>query len=119
VWTHDVLLAEFLKYQKLSVGEPLSRANTPVFADGNHIMFAALGIVLLVAGAVITFAIDRQAEGVDLEAIGWILMAAGALSLLVSLFTSAAWWSSRTSRVHTERHASADGGTYVEDTRVG
>ena len=82
-------------------------------------MFAVLGILLVVAGAIVTFAIDRQAEGFDLNALGWILMAAGGLCLIVALFTSAAWWSSRTSRVHTERHASADGGNYVEDTRVG
>ena len=82
-------------------------------------MFAVLGILLVVAGAIVTFAIDRQAEGFDLNALGWILMAAGGLCLIVALFTSAAWWSSRTNRVHTERHASADGGTYVEDTRVG
>jgi hypothetical protein len=80
-------------------------------------MFAALGILLLVAGAVITFAIDRQAEGVDLEAIGWILMAAGALSLLVSLFTSAAWWSNRGMRAHTERQVTPTG-SYYEDTEV-
>ena len=32
-------------------------------------MFAALGIVLIVAGAILTFAIDREAEGVDIDAI--------------------------------------------------
>ena len=42
-------------------------------------MYVALGIVLIVAGAILTFAIDRQADGVDIDAIGWILMAAGAL----------------------------------------
>jgi hypothetical protein len=81
-------------------------------------MFAVLGILLLVAGAIVTFAVDRQAEGFDLNALGWILMAGGGLCLIVSLFTSAAWWSNRGSRIHTERHASNDGGAYVEDTRI-
>ena len=81
-------------------------------------MFAVLGVLLLVAGAIVTFAVDRQAEGFDLNALGWILMGGGALCLVVALFTSAAWWSSRGARVHTERHASADGGAYVEDTRI-
>jgi hypothetical protein len=80
-------------------------------------MFAVFGIVLLIAGAIMTFAIDRQAEGFDVNTVGWILMGGGALALLVSLFTSAAWWSSRSSRVHTERQATRDG-SYVEDTRV-
>ena len=81
-------------------------------------MFAVLGILLIVAGAIITFAVDRQAEGVDLEAIGWILMAGGALSLLVSAIVGASWMSARTSKVHSERVVSADGGHVVEDTHV-
>ena len=81
-------------------------------------MFAALGVILLVAGAIITFAVDRQAEGVDLEALGWILMAGGAASLLISAFIGASWMSTRGMRTHTERHVSADGGTVVEDSRV-
>jgi hypothetical protein len=81
-------------------------------------MFAALGVILLVAGAILTFAVDRQAEGVDLDAIGWILMAGGAGSLLISLFVGASWWSTRGMRAHTERHVSADGATVVEDSRV-
>ena len=40
-------------------------------------MFAALGIILLVAGAIITFAVDKTAEGFDLHAIGWILRETG------------------------------------------
>ncbi len=54
-------------------------------------MFAALGIMLLVAGAIVTFAIDRSADGVDVVAIGWILMAGGALALLISMIHSAGW----------------------------
>ena len=72
-------------------------------------MYAALGIVLIVAGAILTFAIDRQADGVDIDAIGWILMAAGALSLLVALFQAAAWTSWRKRHYVTERHVSPDG----------
>jgi hypothetical protein len=85
-------------------------------------MFAALGIILLVAGAILTFAIDRQADGVDLAAIGWIMMAGGGLSLLVALIQGAGWLSMNNTRntteVHTERHASADGRHYVEDTHT-
>lgn len=52
-------------------------------------MFAALGIVLLVAGAVVSFAVDRSADGVDLMAIGWILMGGGGLALLIALIEDA------------------------------
>ena len=81
-------------------------------------MFAALGILLLVAGAIITFAIQRQAEGLDIEAIGWILMAGGVVSLLVAAFQAAAWNSSRNRRFHTERHVSPDGGHVVEESQM-
>jgi hypothetical protein len=80
-------------------------------------MFAALGILLLVAGAIITFAIDRSADGVDLVAIGWIMMAGGGLSLLVALIQGAGWMSARNTHLHTERHVSADGQHLVEEVR--
>lgn len=81
-------------------------------------MFAALGIILLVAGAIITFAVDRQAEGVDLAAIGWIMMAGGGLALLVAAVQGAGWMSMTKTRMHTERHMSDDGKHYVEDTQT-
>ena len=52
-------------------------------------MFAALGIVLLVAGAVVSFAVHRSVDGVDLMAIGWILMGGGGLALLIALIEGA------------------------------
>ena len=79
-------------------------------------MFAALGIILLVAGAIITFAVDKTAEGFDLHAIGWILMAAGGLSLLIALIQGAGWMSARSSHSVVERHASPDGTNVVEES---
>lgn len=52
-------------------------------------MFTVFGIVLLVAGAILTFAVDRQADGVDLLLTGWILMAGGGLSLFVGAVRAA------------------------------
>lgn len=80
-------------------------------------MFTVLGILLVVAGAILAFAVDRQAEGVDLEAIGWILMAGGALSLLVALITGAGIWQQRNRRVHREQVVSDDGRHVVEEQR--
>lgn len=79
-------------------------------------MFAALGIILLVAGAIVTFAVDRQAEGVDLAAIGWIMMAGGGLALLVAMIQGAGWMSMNKTKMHTERHVSDDGHHQVEET---
>lgn len=52
-------------------------------------MLTALGILLLVAGAILTFAVDRQAEGVDLQAVGWILLGGGGLALLAAMIRAA------------------------------
>jgi hypothetical protein len=82
-------------------------------------MYAAIGVIFVVAGAILTFAVDKSVEGVDLDVIGWILMGGGALSLLVAAIQGAGWMSMSKTRLHTERHASDDGQHYVEETRTG
>lgn len=81
-------------------------------------MFAALGIILLVIGAVLAFAVDRQTEGVDLVTIGWILIGGGALALVVAAIQGAGFMSMKNSRVRTERHLAADGRHAVEETEA-
>lgn len=81
-------------------------------------MFAALGIILLIGGAILTFAINEAVEGVDLEMIGWIMMGGGALSLLVAAIQAAGWMSMSSTKVHSERHTTADGRHYVEEIRT-
>ncbi len=46
-------------------------------------------IFLLAVGAILAFAVDAQVAGVDLEVIGWILMGAGVLGLLMTLLVFA------------------------------
>jgi hypothetical protein len=82
-------------------------------------MFAALGILLLVTGAILTFAVERSADGVDVVAVEWILMAGGGLSLLVAMIHAAGWMSAQNSSVHTERHKFGDGHHRVEEVRQG
>lgn len=48
-------------------------------------MSIGAGIFLLVVGAVLAFAVDVQLAGVDLTLIGYILMAAGAVGLVLGL----------------------------------
>ena len=70
----------------------------------------ALSILLLAAGAILTFAVDATASGVDLVAVGVILMVVGGLGLIVSLvrgtFTG----------FRSERYVSPDGRHMVEET---
>ncbi|MEH3075923.1 MAG: DUF6458 family protein [Quadrisphaera sp.] len=46
------------------------------------------GIFLLVVGAILAFGVRDGVEAVDLTAIGWICMGAGALSLVLVLALS-------------------------------
>jgi hypothetical protein len=48
-------------------------------------MSIGAGIFLLVVGAVLAFAVDVQLAGVDLTLIGYILMAAGLVGLVLGL----------------------------------
>ncbi|MEP6479845.1 MAG: DUF6458 family protein [Rhodoglobus sp.] len=45
----------------------------------------ATGIVLIVIGAVLTFALNVQLDWVDLDLVGYLLMGAGALVLIIGL----------------------------------
>ena len=42
-------------------------------------------IFLLAVGAILAFAVNMQVAGVDIHVIGWILMGAGVLGLLMTL----------------------------------
>jgi hypothetical protein len=43
------------------------------------------GVFLIALGAILAFAVDYDPAGVRLDAVGWILMAAGGLALLMEL----------------------------------
>jgi len=51
-------------------------------------------IVLIAIGAILTWAVSVQVSGVDLRVVGWILMAVGALGVVLEL----AVWGPRTRR---------------------
>ena len=76
-------------------------------------------IVLLALGAILAFAVQFSISGLDLHVVGWILMAAGALGVVLEL----AIWAPRRRRVvtstdgyATDRTAPA-GRTTVRDER--
>ncbi len=47
------------------------------------------GIALIVIGAVLSFALDLQVEGVDFVLIGYICMGAGLVAVILSLIVNA------------------------------
>lgn len=66
-------------------------------------MGIGLGILLIVGGAILAFAVDVNVQGVDLEMVGFILMVAGGLALILGIVTNAQ--NSHTSHKVTQRQA--------------
>ena len=48
-------------------------------------MYIGLGIILIVIGAILAFALNASVDVVNLGMIGWILMVAGVLAIVLSL----------------------------------
>lgn len=76
-----------------------------------------LGIILLVIGAILTFAVSANVEGASLEIIGYILMGAGGIALLVGLFQQVGS-GARGRRVSSTKQVTDDGNTVVEEKRI-
>lgn len=81
-------------------------------------MYAGLGIILIIVGAIVAFGVEQAVDGWDLQAIGYILMAGGAISLLVAAIQGLGWMSRSRTKVQTERHVSDDGAHFVEETHT-
>jgi hypothetical protein len=64
-------------------------------------------IVLLALGAILTFALRVDLNGIDLQVVGWILMIVGALGIVLEL----AVWGPRSRRRVTQTDYDAPPGT--------
>lgn len=66
-------------------------------------------IFLIAVGAILTFAVEVEAEGLDLQTVGVILMLVGGIGMILSLIFWSSWGgfggytSRRTTRVYDER----------------
>jgi hypothetical protein len=54
-------------------------------------MGIGVSVFLIAVGAVLAFAVDATVSGLDLDAVGVILMIVGAIGLLASLFLIDSW----------------------------
>ncbi len=81
-------------------------------------MLVAIGIIFVVIGAIVSFAIDTAVDGVDLRAIGFILIGGGALALVAAAIQGAGWMTMSNKKFRSERHVSADGNHVVEETQA-
>ncbi len=73
-------------------------------------MATGTSVFLIAVGAILTFAVDATVGGLNIDTVGIILMIAGAIGLMVSLFWLDRMSGPRTTRVVEDRP--------VEETRV-
>jgi hypothetical protein len=62
-------------------------------------MGIGVSVFLIAIGAILAFAVNVAVSGLDLSTVGWILMAAGTIGLIVALATINGWPGSRTAVV--------------------
>jgi Domain of unknown function (DUF6458) len=79
-------------------------------------MGIGVGIFLIVVGAILTFAVDATVAGLDINAVGWVLMLAGAAGLVLFFYFSHRRRVPR--EVVTERRGYDDTGRVLSRRRV-
>lgn len=64
-----------------------------------------VSLFLMAAGAILALAVTVEVEGLDIQVVGWILLAVGGFGLLLSLLAWSSWleWGSRDRREVVER----------------
>jgi len=70
-------------------------------------MGLGVGLILVAVGAILAFAVHHQTNGIDINTIGYILLAVGAFGILISMIF---WSSSAGPGYLTQRR-----GRYVEE----
>ena len=63
-------------------------------------MGIGIGLLLAAVGAVLAFAVSKQVSGVNVHAVGWILLIVGIIGVALSMIFWSSWagpgyWSSR------------------------
>jgi hypothetical protein len=54
-------------------------------------MGIGVSIFLIAVGAILAFAVNAEVSGLDIEVVGWILLAVGAVGILLSLLFWGSW----------------------------
>jgi hypothetical protein len=54
-------------------------------------MGISASILLIAAGAILAFAVNTDVSGLEIRTIGWILLAVGAVGLLLSMIFWSSW----------------------------
>jgi hypothetical protein len=64
-------------------------------------MGIGVSLILIAVGAILVWAVDASVSGVDLVAVGWILLIVGAVGALLSLIFWSSWGGYGTQRRET------------------
>ncbi len=80
----------FNRARELRFGNRFASRRSPL-ADVGTITGMGIGIsvLLLAVGGLLTFAVTAEVTGVNLDAVGWVLMVVGAIGLVWSLLAAA------------------------------
>ena len=54
-------------------------------------MGIGIGLLLAAGGAVLAFAVNRQVSGVNIHAVGWILLIVGIVGVVLSMIFWSSW----------------------------
>jgi hypothetical protein len=73
-------------------------------------MGIGVSLILIAAGAILTFAVNATVSGVNLDAVGWILMIVGIVGFVLSLVFWSSWGGPAAFSSERRRRT-----TYVED----
>ncbi|MFN2471311.1 MAG: DUF6458 family protein [Gaiellaceae bacterium] len=54
-------------------------------------MGIGVSILLVAVGAILAFAVDAEVSGLDVQTVGWIVLAVGVLGLVLSMIFWSSW----------------------------
>ena len=54
-------------------------------------MGIGVSIFLIAVGAILAFAVNAQANGIDIQTVGWIVLAVGIIGLVLSMIFWSSW----------------------------
>jgi hypothetical protein len=54
-------------------------------------MGIGVSLILIAAGAILAFAVDAQVSGLEIQTVGWILLAVGVAGALLSMMFWSSW----------------------------
>jgi hypothetical protein len=55
-------------------------------------MGIVVSLIVFAVGAILAFAVNNSPNGINIDAVGWVLMGVGLVSFLLTLYFLQTWW---------------------------